>query len=584
MMSFRNIFLLTVVIASGQSLYAQYDKIFKTPFPEQIRLLDSVLIRLSTIDSATLYNEFGKIRAAAAKSDDYTRLNVERAILSVKTDSNYEAATAESNGKKIIDQAMKINAPEIAASQYQTLGYYYELKTRSFGKAFENYLKAFELLDKIPIEKLPTRLYAQYMVSMSYYHYNDFENALKLSLRTDKSFIVKTFVYVFNRALIGLCYMKTGQYDSARIYFQYIFDNANLMASERSWKGIALGNIGRTYFFQNNFEKATGYLMQAIPLTIEGNVYDNTVPFASDLSSIFLKENDLPDAKKFLDIMLDAANKAGDEENYFIAYNTAASYYRSANKLPLALLYSDSAEVFNKKLAVHRDLNTKYKIEMAVQAEEVREREKLFTQEKQRQLLLRNAIIAFVVLVMIISLLLYNRSQLKSRHRQQQLISEKQLAETELQSATQQLNAFTQSIREKNELIEKASQEIEKVNAELDLAKDQLPRLPAAHAIDSQALHLMQNAVLLTDEDWKNFTQLFEKVHQGFFYNLKAKLPGLSPAEIRFITLVRLRLSNKEMANMLGISTDAIRQMRSRLRKKLNLGENEVIEEVVESI
>jgi hypothetical protein len=35
---------------------------------------------------------------------------------------------------------------------------------------------------------------------------------------------------------------------------------------------------------------------------------------------------------------------------------------------------------------------------------------------------------------------------------------------------------------------------------------------------------------------------------------------------------------------MLGVSTDAIRQMRSRIRKKLNLSENEVIEEVVEHI
>ena len=88
-----------------------------------------------------------------------------------------------------------------------------------------------------------------------------------------------------------MCYLKTGKYDSARIYFQRVFDNANLMLSEQSWKGIALGNIGKTYFLQNNFEKAAEYLMQAIPLTIEGNVHNNTVPFASNLSIIFLKEN-----------------------------------------------------------------------------------------------------------------------------------------------------------------------------------------------------------------------------------------------------------------------------------------------------
>jgi len=61
------------------------------------------------------------------------------------------------------------------------------------------------------------------------------------------------------------------------------------MTIESAWQGIALGNIGNTYFFQNNFEKAVLYLSRAIPVTIEGKVFDNTVGFASKLSDIFQK-------------------------------------------------------------------------------------------------------------------------------------------------------------------------------------------------------------------------------------------------------------------------------------------------------
>ena len=584
MTSFRNFFILPLLLGLSQSLHAQYEYIFKTPFPKQMTLLDSVCIRLAKVDSATLYNEIGKLRKSAANTDTYTHLNLERAILSVKTDEGYELETAVSNGEKMIEQAMKVNAPEIAAVQYMTLGFYYELKKQSFGKAFENYLKAYDLLEKIPEEKLPPRQYALYVVSQAYYHYNDFENALKLSLRADKTFRAKTFVYVFNSDLIGMCYLKTAQYDSARIYFQRVFDNAPIMKSEVAWKGIALGNIGVTYFLQNNFEKAIEYLSKAVPLTTQGNVYDNTVRFASHLSEIFRKQNNLGDAKKFLDISLNAAHMAGDNENYFTAYNAAASYYRSVKNPELYIVYSDSADIFNNKLAAQKDLNTKYKIEMAVQYEQVKEREKSFANEKQRQLLLRNAIIAFVVLLMVISLLLYNRAQLKNKSRQQQLITEKQSAENELQTATQQLNAFTQSIREKNEFIEKASQEIERVNAELNLAKNEQPGLASLPEPDSNSLRLLQNSVLLTDEDWRNFTRLFEKVHRGFFQRLKEKLPGLSPAETRFTALIKLQLSNKEMASMLGVGTEAIRQTRSRLKKKLNSEDEEGIEELVEKI
>ena len=584
MRSLRHFFIILILLMLSQSTFAQYESIFKTHFPKQITLLDSVCIGLAKVDSQTFYNEIIKLRTAAASTDDYTRLNLERAILSVKTDEGYELETAVLNGEKIIKEAMKVNAPEIAAVQYMTLGFYYELKKQDLGKAFENYLKAYNLLEKIPEEKLPPRQYALYVVSQAYYRYNDFENALKLSLRADKTFRLKTFVYVFNTDLIGMCYLKRAQYDSARIYFQRVFDNARMMESEVAWKGIALGNIGLTYFFQNNFNKATEYLSQAVPLTMEGNVYDNTVRFASSLSAIFRKHNLPGEAKKFLDISLNAAHMAGDNENYFTAYAAAASYYRSIKDPARYIAYSDSANIFNDKLAAQKDLNTKYKIEMAVQNEQAKEREKSFDSEKQRQLLLRNAIIGFVVLLMIISLLLYNRAQIKNKSRHQQLIAQKQLAENELQASTQQLNAFTQSIREKNVFIEKISGEMERVNAELNVAKNERNDLASPSETDNHSLQLLQNSVLLTDEDWRNFTHLFEKVHAGFFQRLKQKLPGLSPAETRFAALIKLQLSNKEMASMLGVGTEAIRQIRSRLKKKLHSEPGEGIEELVEKI
>jgi hypothetical protein len=584
MRSLRNFFGILVLLGLSQRMFAQYEYIFRTPFPKQITLLDSVCIRLAKVDAQTFYIEIAKLRTAAANTDDYTRLNLERAILSVKTDDGYELETAVLNGEKIIKQAMKVNAPEIAAVQYMTLGFYYELKKQDLGKAFENYLKAYTLLEKIPEEKLPPRQYALYVISEAYYRYNDFGNALKLSLRTDKTFGNKTFVFVFNTDLIGMCYMKTGQYDSARVYFQRISDNAHIMESEVAWKGIALGNLGLTYFLQNNFNKATGYLLQAVSLTIKAGVYDNTVGFASDLSAIYRKQNMPGEAKKYLDISLNAAHLAGNNENYFTAYTAAASYYRSIKDPLLYIAYSDSANIFNDKLAAQKDLNIKYKIEMAVQYELVKEREKSLASEKQRQLLIRNAIIAFVVLLMIISLLLYNRAQIKNKSRHQQLIAQKQLAENELQASTQQLNAFTQSIREKNALIERISLEIERVNAELNLAKNERQGVASQPETDNHSLQLLQNSVLLTDEDWRNFTHLFEKVHEGFFQRLKQKLPGLSPAETRFAALTKLRLSNKEMASMLGVGTEAIRQIRSRLKKKLHPEAEEGIEELVEKI
>src|SRR5205085_12283299 len=125
---------------------------------------------------------------------------------------------------------------------------------------------------------------------------------------------------------------------------------------------------------------------------------------------------------------------------------------------------------------------------------------------------------------------------------------------------------------------------VERMNAELNLTKNERLDLTSLPEPDSDLLRLLQNSVLLTDEHWRNFSRLFEKVHRGFFQRLKEKLPGLSPAETRFTALIKLQLSNKEMANMLGVGTEAMRQIRSRLKKKLNSEAEEGIEELVEKI
>lgn len=94
----------------------------------------------------------------------------------------------------------------------------------------------------------------------------------------------------------------------------------------------------------------------------------------------------------------------------------------------------------------------------------------------------------------------------------------------------------------------------------------------------------MYEYVILTDFDWSNFTSLFDKVYPEFFIRLKQKFPQLSLSEKKFIALSKLKLDNKEMAAMLGVGTDAIRQNRSRLKKKLNLAEEIFLEEIIDQI
>jgi DNA-directed RNA polymerase specialized sigma24 family protein len=143
-----------------------------------------------------------------------------------------------------------------------------------------------------------------------------------------------------------------------------------------------------------------------------------------------------------------------------------------------------------------------------------------------------------------------------------------------LENAKKQLGFFTNALREKNELVETFRSELE-----------QLQQSDHEQA-DARVEHInkLLNSTILTEEDWKAFRQMFDLVHPGFFVRLKEKLSDLTPAETRLLALTKLQLAPKEMAAMLGISYDAIKKSRQRLRRKINLPEEGGLDELVEMI
>jgi DNA-binding CsgD family transcriptional regulator len=89
---------------------------------------------------------------------------------------------------------------------------------------------------------------------------------------------------------------------------------------------------------------------------------------------------------------------------------------------------------------------------------------------------------------------------------------------------------------------------------------------------------------ILTEDDWNEFRTLFEKVQIGFFDKLKQQFPDLTPSEQRLLALMKLKLSKREMAGMLGIAPDSIKKTRQRIRKKINVMDDVALEELVAAL
>jgi NRPS condensation-like uncharacterized protein len=86
------------------------------------------------------------------------------------------------------------------------------------------------------------------------------------------------------------------------------------------------------------------------------------------------------------------------------------------------------------------------------------------------------------------------------------------------------------------------------------------------------------------DRQWKDFTVIFEQLHQSFFDNLKTYCEDLTVNDIRLIALLKMNMSSKDIAAIFGISQDSLRVSRYRLRKKLNIVQGDNLISFIQTI
>jgi DNA-binding CsgD family transcriptional regulator len=175
---------------------------------------------------------------------------------------------------------------------------------------------------------------------------------------------------------------------------------------------------------------------------------------------------------------------------------------------------------------------------------------------------------AIVLLVNVVVIFLTIRHHLKKR---KQVEAEKKLKEYELEEAKTRLNhnvklvdTFTQRILDKNKVIAELEKKIRSnplFNQSTETAKKNLETISAIR--------------ILTQEDWEKFQSNVNKVYPGLINRICDSFPLITDAELRMFLLIKLSVKNKDVSEILGISPDSVRKTRFRLKKKLNLSEED---------
>ena len=92
---------------------------------------------------------------------------------------------------------------------------------------------------------------------------------------------------------------------------------------------------------------------------------------------------------------------------------------------------------------------------------------------------------------------------------------------------------------------------------------------------DLNALKVQIIDNLNIDKERKFFYKYIKKINNTFYKNLDKKYPNLTENEKKLCSLLRLKLSSKEIASILNITPKSVEVNRYRLRKKMNFKKND---------
>ncbi|TXH21467.1 MAG: hypothetical protein E6Q95_03765 [Chitinophagaceae bacterium] len=89
-------------------------------------------------------------------------------------------------------------------------------------------------------------------------------------------------------------------------------------------------------------------------------------------------------------------------------------------------------------------------------------------------------------------------------------------------------------------------------------------------------LQELLNDHLMTEDSWQNFKTAYINERAEEFNQIIELFPGISDASLRVVLLQKLGLNNTETAQLLGVTTEAIKKSKQRLKKKYNLTNTDI--------
>jgi tetratricopeptide (TPR) repeat protein len=379
------------------------------------------------------------------------------------------------------------------------------------------------------------------------------------------------FIRAYNN--MGIIYRDLDETKKAMEAYQTGLGLAKRAGIENTGVGILNANLGQLYIDEGrNIPKGIGLLKDAIVLHEKFNNQKSMEHANRNLAYAYrhLKKYDeailyAQKAVVISEILQDPHRAADSYLILYLAQKDVGKDNEALVNLEKSKEFADVAMRLEKTKSI-AEMEAKYETVKKDASIDVLNKNAELDRTKKLALLVSLALLTIIAAFVVIGI-----SQ--KRKRDNEIFAQENAVEEEKRKSVEQelffkkkeLTAKVLQLARKNEFLGVIDNEINNLKNNVDVSVIRA----------TEKIGRMIQRDILDDDQWEQFNAEFSSLHQGYLESLISNFGALTKNEVRLISLLKMNLSNKEIADTLNISNDGIKKARYRLRKKLQLESDE---------
>lgn len=320
---------------------------------------------------------------------------------------------------------------------------------------------------------------------------------------------------------------------------------------------IAYENMAETYLKLNDISTALTHLWKGIALARAIKSEYDLASLYTMTGGVYSGSNDERDsALYYLNLAFELSGQHNFTDINLSSSEKLVNLYKDDNP-SMALKYLLNAKSLSEQNI--RKENEKKVSGLEYEFSEKMKQNEVIQNQKRRE----SYLISGMVLLALFSTIVFLMFKLQKNKSQKRTIENELLAK-QLEEKNRELTNTAIQIIQRDEIIDSTHKELKELKGRSDVSSNKLlTKIISDLRTGRQAFN---NA---------EFEKLFMETDGDFYKRLLATFPALTKNEIRLCAFLRLNLSSKEISSITKQTPNSIVVARSRLRKKLDLDENQ---------